>query len=230
MKNYYLFLVLMMFSTLSYAQITFNGCHPLFENQDYTFTYVTTDITGRNIFETTPISGDHSCGGLGTCEFRIYWNDADSRWEFLADSGNGDFIEPYLMFSNTNPSTPNPPSLVLGTWVENTDVTESACEGNLTTDNAILTGDVQDDTTLSISENQFKDLIQLVPNPAYTYISLLDSETAIQQLEIYDISGKLVLRNLTINESINVSNLPNGMYFVKLIGTNITLIKKLIKL
>lgn len=170
-KNYIIFPLLLL-SYFGFSQITFNGCHPLFEDQDYTFSNVGTDATGRHIYETTPINGDNSCGALGSCEFRLSWSDSNNRWEFIADSGNGDFVNPYLMFTNTNPSTPNPPSLILGTWVENSIVSEGGCEGNLTVSNTILTGDVQD-TTLSITNSQLADQIILTPNPAQTHISIV---------------------------------------------------------
>jgi hypothetical protein len=46
-------------------------------------------VINKKIYITTPVDGDQSCGGLGTCEFKIQWNNALTRWEFLADEGNG---------------------------------------------------------------------------------------------------------------------------------------------
>ncbi len=228
MKKKYLVLTFLLLSYLGYSQITFNGCHPWFENQNFTFTNIGSDATGRNIFETTPINGDQSCGGLGTCEFRIYWSESNNQWEFTADSGNGDFIDPYLIFTNTNPSTPNPPSLTLGTWVEEVNITDGGCEGNLTASNAVLIGDVQD-TTLSFADNNLSANIHLSPNPAHDYVSLSDSENKILRLEIYDISGKLILKESSVKNAINISYLTDGLYFVKLFGDESTFIKKLIK-
>src|SRR5688572_23378108 len=111
--------------------VTFNGCHALFENQNYIFDLETTDVSGRNVFSTSPADGNQSCGGLGTCEFKILWSTARSRWEFVADSGNGDFVNPHVIYYNTSASIPNPPGLSLGTWVENTATTISSCGGSL---------------------------------------------------------------------------------------------------
>jgi len=228
MNKKYIVLPFLLLSYLGFSQITFNGCHPLFEDQDYTFNNVGTNETGRHIFETTPIIGDNSCGALGSCEFRLSWNDSNNRWEFIADSGNGDFVDPYLMFTNTSASTPNPPSLTLGTWVENIIISEGGCDGNLTTSNTVLTGDVQD-TVLSIIDNQLSNEIQLAPNPAHTHLSIIGWKDKIQHLKIYDVNGKLVLRTSELSGQIDVSYLPNGMYFVNLFGPDTTLIKKLIK-
>lgn len=135
--------------------ITFNGCPNLFDNNTFVFNKTGTDVTGRNIYETTPINGDQPCSGLGTCEFRIAWNNTLSRWELLADEGNGTFTTPYLIYYNTTSSFPNPPSLNLGVWQENTAITGNFCNGNLTTTNATLTGAVQDNTILPVTLTQF---------------------------------------------------------------------------
>ncbi|EGV42694.1 T9SS type A sorting domain-containing protein [Bizionia argentinensis JUB59] len=228
MKKNYLFFSFLLLSYFGYSQITFNGCHPFFDDQNFVFTNLGLDTTGRNVYETRPIDGQVDCGGLGTCEFRIYWNESEARWEFIADSGNGGFFEPYLMFTNTNPSTPNPPSLKLGIWVENISLTEGGCTGNLTEANADFLGDVQD-FTLGVSDNNFTNHIQLIPNPAKNIVLLIDSSSEILMLEIYDINGKLLRKESHIREGIDVSNLPKGVYFVKLIGKNYMLVKKLIK-
>jgi len=133
MKNINVFLFLL-FAQLSFAQITFNGCHVLFEDQDYIFEIVGTDMTGRNIYETIPIDGEQDCPGLGICEFRISWSTVNSRWEFIADDGNGDFSNPYLLYYNTTATTPNPPGLTEGTWVS----TQMECD-DLTPSNAVFT-------------------------------------------------------------------------------------------
>ncbi|MFD1616459.1 T9SS C-terminal target domain-containing protein [Gelatiniphilus marinus] len=165
MKIYIKIVFLIGFTSSSFAQITFNGCHPSFNNQDFIFTEIGTDATGRNIFETIPINGDQPCDGVGACEFRLSWNSAESRWEFIADDGNGSFSTPFLIFTNSEASTPNPPSLNLGAWVENTTVTEGGCGGNLTTANATLTGNVQD-TTLGVNQLTVSNSIGIYPNPA----------------------------------------------------------------
>lgn len=112
-----LFFVLLS-SVMNAQTITFKGCIPLFDDQNFVFNKTGTDASGRNIYMTTPLDPGQDCSGLGTCEFKFQWNSSTSKWEFLADSGNGDFVNPFLIYSNTSSSAPNPPDLSLGTWVK----------------------------------------------------------------------------------------------------------------
>ena len=54
--------------------------------------------------------------------------------------------------------------------------------------------------------------LTIYPNPANDFIHLENSE----EVRIYDLTGQLVMRG---QESINISSLPNGIYFVKM-GTS----------
>lgn len=197
-----------------FAQINFNGCHPLFENQEYVFDFDSTDATGRNVYTTVPLDGDQTCGGIGTCEFMIAWNDTNSVWEFIADDGNGDFSSPYLVYSNTSTSTPNPPDLLLGTWVENATITEGDCGGDLSTSNASFTGNVQS-TILGIEENQLENMVKTYPNPVDDVI-IIKTNLQIDAVEIYNVNGKIVLSKYDDFYRVNVSSLYNGIYFLKI--------------
>ncbi|WP_340075264.1 T9SS type A sorting domain-containing protein [Leptobacterium sp. I13] len=209
--------------------ITFNGCNALFENQNYLFNMVTTDATGRNVYETTPISGDQGCGGLGVCEFRIAWNDLNSQWEFLADSGSGDFSSPFLIYANTAASTPNPPSLNLGIWSENTAVTAGGCGGDLTNANSTLTGEVQD-TTLGISEILASYGVQIYPNPVSDILYISDKENAISEVQLYGSEGKKIEHiEISGKKDINLEGLSPGMYFIKINFKDKVVTQKLLK-
>ncbi len=226
MKNYITWLLIVGVSSFGLAQITFNGCHQLFDNQYFIFTEISTDATGRNVFETIPIDGNQPCSGVGICEFRISWNNTESRWEFIADDGTGDFSSPFLIYTNSEPSTPNPPSLNLGTWVENASVTSGDCGGDLTTTNATLTGDVQD-TTLGVDVLEWGNQIKLYPNPAEKTIHINHKGYNIDNVSVYNVIGKLVL-NAKEASSIDVSEYDAGLYFVRIQIENRELIKKLI--
>ena len=120
------------------AQITLNTCDAFTNDQDFTLTLEGVDGTGRNFYQTNPITGDQPCSGLGACEFRIAFNAVEGRWEILADDGDGDFTTSYVLYYNSSASTPNPPDLTLGTWVENSAATLDLCNAV-----EVLTGDVQ---------------------------------------------------------------------------------------
>ncbi|MDO5977713.1 T9SS type A sorting domain-containing protein [Flavivirga spongiicola] len=69
-------------------------------------------------------------------------------------------------------------------------------------------------TDLSKSDNRFK----IIPNPVQDYLNIsLDNNEAIRAYQIYDISGKEIMSNLKMTKnSIEVSGLSNGFYFLKI--------------
>lgn len=212
MKKLFTLCLLIIFSLVNAQTITFKGCYALFDNQTYIFNQTGTDATGRNIYMTTPIDGQ-PCGGLGTCEFKIQWNNTSSRWEFLADEGSGTFASPYLIYSNISASTPKPPSLLLGSWTENNTITTGLCGGILTAGNATLTGDVQD-TTLSRNEFSINKGIAVYPNPTNDWINI-KSNSQIKNIEIWNIQGRKIL-NFENTNLIDVSNLQSGIYITRI--------------
>ena len=215
-------LVFLLGSTVMFSQITFNACHPLLEDQDFVCNQITTDATGRNVFQTTPINGDQPCGGLGICELQIIWNETNNRWEIQADDGNGTFGNTYLLYYNEEASTPNPPSLILGTWVENIAVTASVC-GLVNS----LTCDVQD-TTLGVETSQLVNDIQLHPNPASSVLTITSSLHPIDSVHFYDVNGRKVLSTNSFNETIDISSLKTGLYFAEILIADNQIIKKVI--
>ncbi len=221
MKNYITMIFIVGFTTISMAQITFNSCHPLIEDQDYTFNQKTLDVTGRNTFETNPVDENAPCGGVGNCEFQIAWNQTSTRWEIYADDGDGTFSNTYVLYYNTEASMPNPPSLILGTWVEETTVTQSLCGAIIG-----LTGDLQD-TILGLSDFQIENQISIYPNPVKNILNIKHTNISIDNGSMYDVSGKLVL-STSDSRTIDVSNLNPGLYFVKIEIENKEVIKKIV--
>ncbi|MBU4537257.1 MAG: T9SS type A sorting domain-containing protein [Weeksellaceae bacterium] len=219
MKRKFIPLVLV-FGNLFFAQntISFNGCHNLFEDQNFTFFKTGVDGQNKNIYITNPVDGEQPCGGLGTCEFKIQWNNTLTRWEFLADSGNGDFVNPFLIYYNAtgNSSALNPPSNNVGTWVENVAVTENGCSGSLTAANSTMTGDVHT-STLAVS-NSGKGKIQMFPNPVSDYISFSGVEKG-KTLQIFGANGQLI-RTESYTDRMNVNSLSPGVYVLKVISAN----------
>ena len=215
----------MCLSGFTFSQtIDFKGCIPLFEDQLFTFTKSGDDAFGKKIYITTPVTGDQDCSGLGTCEFKLQWNNTSARWEFIADSGNGDFVNPYLIYysSTGNTSATNPPNISIGNWIENTAVTAGDCGGNLTNANASMTGDIRT-TVLAINEfDQTK--ITIYPNPATEFISLSGLQN-IKSIKIISADGKLItIINKT--EKIDISKFPPGVYFVE-VQTDLSIINRI---
>lgn len=78
------------------------------------------------------------------------------------------------------------------------------------------------DDFLSIEENSLRSKIKLFPNPALTELSILiDSSIGFISYEIFSIDGKKVLGNNEqeinkLTRRINISELNNGLYFIKI--------------
>lgn len=212
--------VVLLLGSMAFAQntISFNGCHNLFGNQDFLFTKTGVDSQNKNIYITMPVEGDQSCGGLGTCEFTIQWNHALTRWEFLADAGNGDFVDPYVIYYNStgNNSASNPPANNFGTWVENTAVTENECGGNLSGTNSVMTGDVHDSSLATSVANRGK--IQLFPNPVVEDLHF-SGEVRGLKVQIYTAAGQLV-KTEPFAEKIKVNDLAPGVYILKVLTSD----------
>ncbi len=202
--------------------IVLNACHPLIETEDYTFNQKVLDVTGRNTFETNPVDENSPCGGIGNCEFQIAWNATSSRWEILADDGNGTFLNTYVLYYNTEASLPNPPSLTLGTWVEDTNVTESLC-GVINS----LTGDVQD-MTLGVADAEIENAISVYPNPVKQTLFIKHAGANIDAVSFYNVLGELVLKTSN-SHAIDVSKLNTGIYFVTFKIDGKEVIRKIVK-
>lgn len=215
-----LYLLCLALGSSAFAQtITFNGCHNLFDaDNTFIFNKIGVDAYNKNIYMTTPINDQQSCSGLGICEFKIQWNNALTRWEFLADEGYGTFTNPLLIYYNStgnNNFVGNPPSITFGTWVENTAVTQPAggCGGNLTPSNSTMTGDVHS-TSLAVSDVKADSKIQIFPNPVADVIRISGIDNG-QSVQIYNMAGQLV-KSEVFDNKINVSQLTSGIYLLKI--------------
>ncbi|MBB4807677.1 hypothetical protein HNP38_002983 [Chryseobacterium defluvii] len=212
MKSLYL-LCLALGSTAFAQTITFNGCHNLFDNQNYTFNKTGVDTYGKGIYMTTPIDGQ-DCSGLGTCEFKLQWNNTLTRWEFLADEGYGTFTSPILIYYNStgNNSALNPPGNTIGTWTENTSATGSQCGGNLTGANSTMSGDVH--TSMLATSEAVKGKIRIFPNPVSDFISISGIENG-KLVQVYTMAGQLAVSEV-FDRKINVTLLSPGIYLLRI--------------
>ena len=72
-------------------------------------------------------------------------------------------------------------------------------------------------TTVGIN-SWLENSVNLYPNPAKEYVDIrVDGDLNVTMMEVYDVYGKLINTvNVVENPTrINVSNLANGMYFVR---------------
>lgn len=84
-------------------------------------------------------------------------------------------------------------------------------------------------TELATKEIQGKNKLSAFPIPTNKILNIINPENGANKIEIYDLSGKLILiKNFTNNDnriSVNVENLPKGTYIYKIGDLNSKFIK-----
>lgn len=73
------------------------------------------------------------------------------------------------------------------------------------------------------------DEITIYPNPTNGILNINSNINSITKVIIYDILGKVVLERSNNFEQLNISNLTNGLYLVKISTENKTVVKKIMK-
>lgn len=88
---------------------------------------------------------------------------------------------------------------------------------------------VYKDAPLSIDDsfNTVSD-IKIYPNPTNNIINI-SSKSTINSIALYDIYGKLMLKQNTKTASIDISTFSNGVYFLEIYSNNTKEVKKVIK-
>ncbi len=80
-----------------------------------------------------------------------------------------------------------------------------------------------------LSNNEFvKNSLKIYPNPSRDILNIL-SENAIESIEIYNTLGQIVHKQNSGNETVNISNLANGVYILTATSGNQTIRKQFIK-
>ncbi|WP_418513677.1 T9SS type A sorting domain-containing protein [Corallibacter sp.] len=207
-KHYLLLLIAVLMYSVNYGQITFRGCTSnALGPQDYVLNITgTTDDGGviRQTFESTPSDFSQSCPA-GVCEVQIIWNIALSRWEIKLDN-DGPMNAPnydYVLYYNTTATAPFPPDLSTGTWVGD----EGVCPDSIIT----LSGN-----TLNTLPFEKQDTIRLFPNPSHTHIEI-SGLLKPTNYSIYSVIGvKFKSGVIANNDKLNIQNLNNGIYLLKL--------------
>jgi hypothetical protein len=71
-------------------------------------------------------------------------------------------------------------------------------------------------------DDYYQSSLQIIPNPAHDYITVTDTEHQLSSLAIYSLNGKLILEKslLSTQYSINLSDLPEGIYLLSITYRN----------
>ncbi len=87
-------------------------------------------------------------------------------------------------------------------------------------------------TNVSVSDYSRQNEISVYPNPAGDFVFIEKADASKANIELFDISGKSVLYNEIINSlsKVNISNLPAGIYTLRINSSYITKVVKIIKM
>lgn len=89
------------------------------------------------------------------------------------------------------------------------------------------------DATVGVEDQSFATEVKLHPNPASSEVNIIVPNRLEAELRLFDVSGKLLKSDheavLDNQYSLDVSNLPSGVYYIKLNSTEGAVVKKLIK-
>jgi len=78
--------------------------------------------------------------------------------------------------------------------------------------------------TVGITE-KFSEAIKVYPNPTQDFITIDNSENLVSAVELYNVSGKMVLRSdLNGNDRISLQELASGNYILKLVDANANIV------
>ncbi|MGK0252921.1 MAG: hypothetical protein ACI9OE_000374 [Mariniflexile sp.] len=92
-----------------------------------------------------------------------------------------------------------------------------------------MAGTITVESPLGIEDFALKGF-SILPNPAYTQLFLkLPDEINLKSISIFDLLGQVVYSSKNIDNSIDISNLTQGMYFLKISAQGLSYTKRFIK-
>jgi len=185
------------------AFITFNG--QTVEGSEMTFTTLNQDVEPCDVptgLHTTDVQNE---------SITIAWdaNPNVTSWNIQYKPVGGTYT--------SATSTTNSYTITGLTGLTNYEIQVQAVCANGTSD--WCTAITEQTTNVGI-ENWLSSSVTLYPNPAKEYVDIrIDGELNVTGMEVYDVYGKLIntvgVCDTPVQTRINVSNLANGMYFVR---------------
>jgi hypothetical protein len=121
-----------------------------------------------------------------------------------------------------------------GTFQDSVDFDPSSATNLLTTQNSAINMFVMkfSPPTIGLNESRStKTALKIYPNPSDNYVNIDNSKAEWNKLFILDLQGRLIMTNENLNSGIvdlNISNLPNGTYLMRMEGDKISAVDKFI--
>jgi len=184
-----------------------------------TFTNATDCVAGTIIADvwysiTVPETGEFSIEGSGfggLLKFAVY--------ESCASTSS---ISCGLNISLDN-LTPND-VYYLKVWMETT-----SNKGSQNLDTGSFTLTASESSVLSVDEESLNNNFVVYPNPASSIINISINNKEIKKVELFSLKGQRIITKKRDLNTINVSNLPQGIYILKVSDNKKDYIKKIIK-
>jgi hypothetical protein len=92
-----------------------------------------------------------------------------------------------------------------------------------------ITNGAINNATANLDKNKKEDIFSLYPNPVSSVVNIkLKNNKAIESIAIYNLRGQQIIQQNSSNNSVDVSSLSAGIYFIKVKADHQILSKKLI--
>jgi hypothetical protein len=109
------------------------------------------------------------------------------------------------------------------------DITPDGNGLSLTTNNPIFGYAIFKDYPLSINGNNYQKKISLFPNPVTDQLFITSESATIEKITVYSMSGTPVINDSDNKNSIDVSNLSEGLYFIEISSSEGKSVQKFVK-
>ncbi|MEL6810294.1 MAG: T9SS type A sorting domain-containing protein [Bacteroidota bacterium] len=154
----------------------------------------------------------YSSGKEADCNYYMYgldWNTGEIAFKHLLGPEGTFFDDPYYDAGN------------------NTIIDEN---GDLYFPGGASLNKLEKTNTLGVTVNELQKKIILSPNPARNFIKIRSRlNDKIEEYQILDASGKVIRKRKFFSKRIFISNLAEGLYFMKIRSGNDTIVKRFIK-
>ncbi|MCT4580311.1 MAG: N-acetylmuramoyl-L-alanine amidase [Flavobacteriales bacterium] len=212
-------------NNVSCVQVTVNGAAG---NNDVSLSNVTTNTDSIVAGEAIDVSSDQNYNGnqtsnnLPSSELNYYLSTdcnlspddvllGDDVSNIGSDNTSSNETESLVIPINTESGT----YYILFVADDNNAINESNENNNIECVMLVVDGEF-----VSINEKDLQNHITLYPNPTEGVITINSSEVNIQEIEIYNSNGlKLKDVELVNNEKIDLSPYANGIYYVRIVGS-----------
>ena len=116
-------------------------------------------------------------------------------------------------------------------YAKTTTTEERSCEIKITDRKGInKTGIFKQLTSVGVKDFS-ADKISVYPNPAQDMLNIYNQQIIINQVSVYDMQGREVLRKDNVGDfatTLNVASIAPGLYVVKIIGEGQTATKRIV--